>query len=674
MYNKILFFVIMQIENYEIQQGFCMKCILKYMYIFMMVGLCLNAPMMMASEWILPIPPVSSMDLVTEIPTKNIVEKVMSPILGHMSHVAVHMNRDPKVLLLQLSAGCVALMSCYMLGPTLYKTADEKLNHAYNAVKRDIKSYIEGLPAPIQVIIKPITFAVDFACGMAKNYIANNIIFVGAAGGFVTIGWISGFPIIGGGLGGASLMAGLILSMWQDFREQGKQIRDEAQKNKEEVINKISQEVGSLSDQITEVREQLTTQIDTLSKGVNVGMEGIDSKLTVFSVQLSDLKTETVKIADRLTVLHKDNIEKDEKIEYLLGEIKRVNDNLNLAKQSFDKMITGIAEKVDNSSNAMEQGFQSTSLLLLKLGTQVDQVVSEQAKQNENDKCVLESVNNLLNTSENHKTLLSAVQSQLKELVDKEEKCNTDQNILLKNILQSQTESDNKNKTSLDDLATRLKKTTKQNKNSIKSFFEGLEGLRVRISSLEAQSEQRFNNLYAELCNMRQELKARDERHAQELRARDERHEKGQADLHEEMRRLHAPITMILEGQERNDKRQERLERGQERQAHLTSDAIETVQHMIQGRRPLEYLPPQQERHSFYLQSNTPGRVIGGITSRPFKGTRRNNEGLRGLLTFFGQGQNQERIPRGLLPNDDDEVKQEQPFSRLQLDLPVPKN
>ncbi|HLC06914.1 MAG TPA: hypothetical protein VJJ26_01875, partial [Candidatus Babeliales bacterium] len=118
--------------------------VMKHIRLLVMIGLCLNPVTMMASEWTnIPVP---SLNPETQPTGNKVLERIMASALGHIEN-------DPKLVLLQIAAGCLVLMICYM-----HKTGSlgRTVNQARDAVKKEIKAWFDRLPMPVKAAMMPL--------------------------------------------------------------------------------------------------------------------------------------------------------------------------------------------------------------------------------------------------------------------------------------------------------------------------------------------------------------------------------------------------------------------------------------------------------------------------------------------------------------------------------------
>jgi hypothetical protein len=512
--------------------------VMKYIRFLVMIGLCLNSGTMVAAEqWkYIPVPGFQEGQKITG-DTSFAMKNIMSSILGYAAD-------NPKLVLLQIAAGCLVLILYRMHQKNLWGSANNPLTQINDSVKSGVDSYINQLPGPVKASLylaaKPLQVVVSFSCGSVKKYVTNNKRYMLGGGIPLVVGWASGFPIIGGMIGGVSFTVGFIQSVrqeLQDFREENKashgethkkidELSSQAEKNKEAVIAKIDTDIKVLSNQINEIQEQISEQVSALGERVNAKIDGVDSKVVGLSYQLEELKNGITDLASRFDTLQQND---DQRARELRQTIEKTNENLNLAQKKFNEMTDMVGKRVEESQKKVEEHLASTTVLFEQLMSRSDKAASEakeqlnainieqteQAKKNEQ---LQQTVNELLNKSDEHKNLLKVTEKCLEDLsksITQAEQQNVDQSTLLNTIHKSQQESDVKTKDTLEGLKNVLKHSVQQIEDSTKTLFDKIEN---RVTLLETQvkqdrqdAQQNNQHLLEEIKNLRSQMLAMQE-------------------------------------------------------------------------------------------------------------------------------------------------------------------
>lgn len=262
----------------------------------------------------------------------------------------------------------------------VYKNKDQIADSIKNSMDPDscideyFPVYIAG---PLKIAVIPLKKAAQFLFGCTKKYIYNNKIYMVGTGGSCAIGYVTGFPMIGGAVGGASFVAGLVQSLRQELAELRREnktmheatqqqmekgftnVDQKAEEHKKEVLNKIDQEVGKLSDQIGGI----TDQIKKLSSDVSDNIENVGEKVEKLSGELQ-------KATEQMVRLHSNRDIKDAK---LFKKLEETSDELAMAQKSLaDLVASSMAEAFEKTKKEFEE--INKGILLID-GKQNDQAV-----------------------------------------------------------------------------------------------------------------------------------------------------------------------------------------------------------------------------------------------------------------------------------------------------------
>jgi len=480
--------------------------LMKHVRLLVMIGLCLHSVNAVAGEWGDYIP-LQDSEFVTE--SGDSVVKTFSDAVGN----------NPALLLLPVAAGGVLAVGHYMKKTNngiytfccnkcenIQKMLSAKCANAQATFEKGVSTCVQFIPVPT-IVRGAIETVMSYLFGGIANYASNNKKFISAAlllhvagralgqqtpfnmasGGTAVFGYFKGvldrhhqenMAEHGITRGQLTVLQQGQNALKKEVTDQGEATRLQAEKNKQEVLNKLGQETKALSSKIEQVQAAITKEVSALGESVNSKVDVVDVKVTGLSGQLKTMTKEIVDLAGRFDELHKDSVQKDQRSEELLGQLKKANSDLVSTKESFDFLLQKVMTEMKELAEGTTQQLTAMQSQAISQGESLEQV---QAK-----------VDQLLQGATNNNQLLESVQkiqqSNNQQLIDLSEvvKQTSEKDKVRFEFLENMFKSQEASTLSLTTQMSELSGVQENIEKSVGTLFSRMESMEIELSQMKA--------------------------------------------------------------------------------------------------------------------------------------------------------------------------------------------
>jgi len=526
-----------------------MANVLKYIRSLMMIIVCINPIMMVASERF-PVPPLygASAGIGFVYGSNNYTFDRMFLSFAH--------NKQQIII---IATGIIVLsIACYMYQQnTLGKVKSAALQemHLYiESLQKKMDACIDKFPGCPEVVKKYFkeTISKSIAEHIANirnsslRYIKKNkkyFISLTAA----PVGMALSYPVTGGAVAMLGVVYGAIQSAREEiaefrketeklFAETNKNIKDgfensaqNAENNKNEVLKTIQQEVSGLAHQI----KAITTSIDELKSDLGNKVDGASEKAEKLSEDLGKITLQMVSLHNKIDTRNEKDDARDEQFSELIKNLENATNQFNQSKTDFIGLVEELIKKSDEKS---AEEFRKINEAMSKIeGNNKDQVEELQKIQTQ--------ISQLLDKQETEEKVFTDLLDTIKSsnISLEETKVKVTQQDQALNILQNTLEKVQNNiennkdellksiKTSIHqcaDLSERMTKlelkvesSEQYNKEMFEKLMEQNKKLQVHLSLLEQKMIELVENHKKENENLRKNLKENADRLSAEVKA-----------------------------------------------------------------------------------------------------------------------------------------------------------